>query len=67
MARVQESGDEVRPQKHQKYEAGVSLLQVENDFYLDGDELIMPVYPRQPRHHEKYTCESFSHEREPSR
>ena len=25
MARVQESGDEVRPQKHQEYEAGISL------------------------------------------
>jgi hypothetical protein len=41
--------------------------ETENDFYLDGDELIMPVYPRHHRQHEKYACESFSHERSPSR
>lgn len=36
--------------------------EVENDFYLDGDELILPVYPRQSRLHEKYSCESFPRE-----
>merc|ERR550517_2258963 len=41
--------------------------ETENDFYLDGDELIMPVYPRHQRQHEKYACESFSHDRSPSR
>jgi len=42
--------------------------ETENDFYLDGDELIMPVYPtRHHRNHEKYACESFTHDRSPSR
>ena len=76
-------------------------FQTENDFYLDGDELIMPVYPTRHhrsisdifhfccsllailiflkkikwevaekysfRNHEKYACESFTHDRSPSR
>ena len=28
-------------------------FQTENDFYLDGDELIMPVYPRHHRSNDK--------------
>lgn len=41
--------------------------EIENDYYLDGDELILPVYPRQTRIHEKYSCESFSRDKSPSR
>ena len=43
---------------HEKRIFANDNCQTENDFYLDGDELIMPVYPRHHRsndhHHHHY-------------
>lgn len=61
MARVEESEDEVRRsrrssksrkrrRKRRRKRCKLKLTaQLENDFYLDGDELILPVYPRHSR------------------